>query len=147
MGSVKDHCAKNETIMLVTTNTKLRKPVFENPAFAREAIETLYRVQQLHPFFLFGFVIMPDHCHLLLSVPPPQSISTIIKQFKAGVSHNLGIGSVWQERFHIRTPQKAGMALKYMHGNPVHAGFVQSAEDYPWSSASGSWDITNLECW
>jgi len=134
-------------IMLVSTNTKSRKPVFANPAYAHEAIDTLYRLQTLHPFFLFGFVIMPDHCHILLNVPPPETISVIMRQFKSGVSHNLGIGPFWQERFHMETPENSKAALKYIHENPVKAGLVDSPERYKWSSASGLWDVTDLETW
>ncbi len=141
------HPIQSEALMFITTNTMNRRKVFANPAYAREVIETLYRVQELHPFFLFGFVIMPDHCHLLLNVPPPESISRIMNCFKSGVSHNIGLGTIWQTRFHMRIVQNSRKVLKYIHLNPVRARIAEIPENYPWSSACGRWDVTPLDIW
>lgn len=130
--------------MLVTTNVKNREPLFKNDAYAREAIEVLYRSLEMRPAFLYGFVIMPNHCHFLIQVPEEGSISTIMNRFKMGVSHSLGIGSIWQSRFHIRLIRNPWKALQYIHRNPVKAKLVEKAEDYPWSSASGKWDVMEL---
>jgi len=133
--------------MLVTTNIARKKPLFSNPVFARQAIETFYKVQQMSPFLLFGFVIMPDHCHFLLNVPAPLSISKIIKSYKIGVGYDTGLGAIWQSRFHLRFPDDAGKALEYIILNPVRAHLVESPEEFPWSSASGKWEITPLDNW
>lgn len=133
--------------MLITTVTRDRKPVFRDPACAREAVETLYRIQELHPFFLYGFVIMPDHCHILLRVPEPGSVSTIMRVYKSGVSFNTGLPRLWQPRFHIRIPDDIRAARDYIHRNPVHADIADMPEHYPWSSASGAWDVTPLDPW
>jgi len=136
---------ENEAILLVTTNTIKRNPLFRNAAYAREAIEVLYRMQELRPFFLFGFVIMPDHCHLLLLVPAPEKISTVMNRWKMGVAHSIGIGPIWQSHFDARTVDDASEALRYIHNNPMKAGIVETPEQYPWSSASGEWDIHDLD--
>lgn len=131
--------------MLVTTNVINRKPVFENPAYAREAIECLYRVQSLQPFILFGFVIMPDHCHFLLNVCENNSISKVMNAYKSGLTFDLGMPKLWQPRFHIRIiKNNIWGVLDYVHMNPVNAGLVETPEEYPWSSASGKWDVTSL---
>jgi len=131
--------------MLVTTVTAKRQPFFSNPAHAREAVEQLYRVQQSIPFFLYGFVIMPDQCHVLLCVRAPGKISDVMRLFKMGLSFQTGISPLWQKRFHIRIPDHAGKALHYIHRNSVSKKIVETAEDYPWSSASGRWDVTPLD--
>lgn len=141
------HPEQNEHMMFITTNTVKRVPTFSNPTHAREAIETLYRVQQLHLFFLFAFVIMPDHCHLLMKVPAPEKISTIIDIFKVGVSHNIGLGPIWQSRFDLKIVKDSRPVIAYIHRNPVVAGLANSSEEYPWSSASGKWDISPMEIW
>ncbi len=130
--------------MLVTTNIARRRPLFAHPAFAREAIDVLYRIQALWPFFLFAFVIMPDHGHLLLRVPEEGSVSKIINRFKMGVSHSIGLGPLWQPRFHLRICDDPVSAKEYIHMNPVRAGLVRLPEEYPWSSACGRWDIDDL---
>ncbi|MEK7136676.1 MAG: transposase [Patescibacteria group bacterium] len=133
------HPVQNDVLMLVTTVTANREPVFANPAYAREAIECLYRVQKQRPFLLYGFVIMPDHCHFLLFIPPPESISKIMNSYKSGLTFDLGLSKIWQPRFHVRLPDNAEIALRYIHENPVKAELVSIPEDYPWSSASGEW--------
>lgn len=132
--------------MFITTNVHYRIPVFEEPPCAREAIDTLYRVQQLHPFSLYGFCIMPDHCHFLIKVPAPESISRIMRMFKQGTSLNIGRGPFWQSRFHMKYPRNGHATLRYIHFNPVKAGLVKKPEQYPFSSACGKWDVSSLEC-
>ena len=140
------HPIQNSALMFITTNTFNRSPFFADQARAREAVECLYRVQSLYPFFLFGFVIMPDHCHFLLRVDPPVEISQIMNSLKAGLTFDTGISKLWQSRFHMRIvesqPEKV---LQYIHMNPVKAGLVDMANQYPWSSASGTWDVNQLD--
>jgi len=136
------HPILNEDVQLVTTVTARRMTIFADPVHAREAVECLYRVQARHPFFLYGFVIMPDHCHFLVRVPAPQKISTIMNVFKSGMTFNLGIPKLWQSRYHIRSVKNMPEALRYVHLNPIKAGLSDSVTEYLWSSASGKWDIT-----
>lgn len=130
--------------MFITTNIADREPIFQDPVAAREAVETLYRVQGLHPFFLFGFVIMPDHCHLLVTVPSPGKISTIMNSFKKGVALQLQRGRIWQRGYYIVFPSRPWKVLRYIHMNPVRAGIVQHPYEYHWSSACGLWDVTSM---
>jgi REP element-mobilizing transposase RayT len=133
--------------MFITTNTKDRHPIFGQPACAREAIEAMYRVQIFNPFFLHGFVIMPDHCHFLVTVPEPGSISRIMQSYKRAVSFGISLGPIWQSRFHQKIPTKPEKVLQYIHQNPVKAGLCKNPDDYPWSSASGKWDVMDLDVW
>ncbi len=139
------HFIQNDSTMLITTVTLNRIPFFLNQAYAREAIECLYRVQGFHPFFLYGFVIMPDHIHILMKVPSPKKVSTVIGSYKSGLTFDLGIKKLWQERFHIRFPKNPSEALRYIHLNPVRKGICECPESYPWSSASGKWDVSALD--
>ena len=140
------HPIQNDVNMLVTTVTLNRLPIFSCPEHAREAVEALYRVQSLHPFFLYGFVIMPDHCHFLLKVPPPETVSKIMNIYKSGMTFNVGISKMWQASFHIRFLEDPVFALHYVHANPVRKGLSETPEDYAWSSACGKWDVTEFGC-
>jgi putative transposase len=135
------HPLQNNEFMLITSVTRKREPLFGDPSVAREAIETLYRVQQLHPFSLYGFVIMPDHCHFLMYVAWPQTISGIMNSYKSGLTFDTGIRKIWQTGFHIQVPQNLPAALEYIHQNPVKAGLSKTPESYPWSSATGRWPV------
>lgn len=133
--------------MLITSVTKNREPIFQNNAYAREAVDALYRTQSVQPFFLHGFVIMPNHCHILLYILEPGSISKVMNSYKTGVSNGIGIGAIWQKRFHIRLVEDGVEALNYIHRNPVRAGLCNESSDYAWSSACGKWDVSDLDCW
>lgn len=139
------HPIQNDVMMHITTNVRNRQKLFLNPVYAREAIEVLYRVQELHPFFLYAFVIMPDHCHFLLHVTSPLTVSKIMDRWKMGVSHSIATGPIWQRRFFVKIPDNSHSAKNYIHQNPVNEGLCEIAEEYPWSSASGTWDVTPLD--
>lgn len=139
------HPIQNDITALITTVTEKRSPIFLNAAYAREAIETLYRVQERHAFFLYGFVIMPDHCHFLMHVPAPGRFSGIMNIYKSGVTFNLGVPTLWQPRFYMQTINNRSQALSYIHLNPVRKNLSETPEDYPWSSASGKWDLSLLD--
>jgi len=138
------HFVQNQRMMFVTSNLSERKPLFANPTFANEVVLALYKTQQIHPFFLYGFVIMPDHCHVLLSVPEHGSVSKIMHTFKRSVSFALEQGSIWQSRFHIVYPKNSNEILTYIYQNPVRANLSNEPESYPWSSASGKYDVLQL---
>lgn len=137
---------QNGVVMLVTTNVVRRAPFFEDDAHAREAVEQLYRVRQRIPFDLFGFVIMPDHCPILLRVLSPHTVSEVMRTYKMGLTFQIGAGPFWQPRFHVSIPQNSLVALEYVHNNPVKAGFVGIPSEYPWSSACDEWEVTPLDC-
>ena len=139
------HPIQNDVVMFVTTNIKCRHRLFEDAHYAREAIDALYRVQNLYSFFLFGFVIMPDHVHILLRVMAPSGISDVVRAYKRAVSHAIGIGPIWQPRFYMKIPDNVWATLNYIHQNPIRAGLCEKPEDYSWSSAPGKWDITEME--
>lgn len=135
--------AQNQHLMFVTTCTKDREPIFADGAYARAAIECLYRIQQKYPFFLYAFVIMPDHSHFLMNVPAHGSISKILYAFKRGVCFDVG-KSMWQPRYYVKHVTNPGRIFEYIHMNPVRQNLCERTEEYQWSSASGRWDVSEL---
>lgn len=125
--------------MLVTTVTHKREPFFADPAIAREAVETLLRVQALHPFTLHAFVIMPDHVHIVATVHAPNSISHVLNVYKSGLTFNTGIRKMWQRRSDMRIIRSLRDTVAYVHRNPVAAGLAKTINAYPWSSANTEW--------
>jgi putative transposase len=88
-----------------------------------------------------GYVVMPEHVHLLLGEPQIGSLSTalqVVKQRTARKVHDVIRGQMWQRRFYdfnVFTQEKVTEKLFYMHENPVKRGLTLSAEDWVWSSA------------
>jgi REP-associated tyrosine transposase len=93
-------------------------------------------------FAVVGYVVMPEHVHLLISEPGIGDPSKIIQAVKLRVSRRLAIGGefcgrFWQTRFYdfnVWSQQKEVEKLKYMHRNPLVRGLVASPEDWQWSS-------------
>ncbi len=139
------HWVQNERLMHVTTVTKDREPIFQDDAKALIACDTIYQTQDRYPFFLHGFVVMPDHCHVLLRVPFPGSISRIIHAYKRGVVFRISEGPLWQPRFDCRFVDEPLEILEYIHRNPVEGELCQNPEEYPWSSANARWNIIHLD--
>jgi putative transposase len=101
--------------------------------------ETLEKLRQRHQFFLFGYVLMPEHVHLLLSEPKLQPLATTLSVFKGETSKKLQATRpyFWQTRyydFNVLTHKKHVEKLRYIHRNPVERGLVENPDEWPWSS-------------
>ncbi len=88
-------------------------------------------------FFVCGYVVMPDHVHLLLSEPKKTILAKAIQALKLSVSVQRVEQPFWQARyydFNVFTREKRIEKLKYMHRNPVKNGLVAKPEEWAWSS-------------
>ena len=102
-------------------------------AAAREVFEAgVERVRRSFGLCVYGYVVMPNHVHLLLSEPPRGTLADAIKSLKQGVSRRL-IGRAehfWQKRyydFNVRNERQFVEKLRYIHRNPVDARLVRPA--------------------
>ena len=111
----------------------------------------LERVRRSNKLYVYGYVIMPEHVHLLLSEPQQGRLADALKSLKQGVSRRLignlplkpkaglsgPLGHFWQKRyydFNIRNYPQFVEKLRYIHRNPVERGLCERPEDWPWSS-------------
>ncbi len=108
-----------------------RYPIFE---------QELERVRQRYELVVTGYVLMPEHVHLLVSEPTHAPLSVAIQVLKQQSSRKLKSKDepqFWQRRyydFNVWSHAKISEKLKYMHRNPVARGLVTRPEDWPWSS-------------
>jgi putative transposase len=113
---------------LLTTEASRR--IFES---ALERVRSSFRLQ------VYGYAVMPEHVHLLLSEPQRDTLADALKSLKQGVSRRLigDAGHFWQKRyydFNIRNYPQFVEKLRYIHRNPVKAGLCERPEDWEWSS-------------
>jgi putative transposase len=100
----------------------------------------LERTRRKYGFFVCGYVVMPEHVHLLLSEPEHGSLATALQAMKQAVSKALGSGdgqAFWQARyydFNVFSARKRIEKLRYIHRNPVTRGLCAELKDWPWSS-------------
>jgi REP element-mobilizing transposase RayT len=128
---------------MVTFATKDLDRAFSDPKSAQTAVECLYRVKLFNPFTLYGFVVMPDHCHFLLETPRRMNIFHLIRSYQDAVSFELG-RPVWEPTFSICSPSDVPSILRSMHENPVQKNLCDDPLLYPWSSASGRFEVADL---
>jgi putative transposase len=70
----------------LVTSCRHRKPFFADPA-AKQIFEAgLERIRRKFQLCIYGYVVMPEHVHLLLSEPRRATIPDAIKSLKQGVA-------------------------------------------------------------
>jgi putative transposase len=116
-----------------------RRRLFTTDASRRIFESALERVRRSFQLEVYGYVVMPEHVHLLLSEPRHNTLADALKSLKQGVSRRL-IGDAehfWQKRyydFNIRNDPQFVEKLRYIHRNPVQRGLCEPPEDWEWSS-------------
>jgi putative transposase len=115
-------------------------------------------VRDRYGFVLAGYVVMPEHIHLLIGEPATGSPSTVMQVLKQRVSRQLrktkrrasgaqltlrfrggdtALAQFWQHRFYdfnVWSEKKKAEKLEYMPLNPVKRNLVKHPRDWPWSS-------------
>lgn len=99
-----------------------------------------------YPFMIDGIVVMPDHLHMIMTLPPNDSNysqrlgflkSSFSRQIKS--SERISISrqdkrerGIWQHS--IRDELDYSHHLDYIHYNPVKHGYVKSPSEWEYSS-------------
>jgi putative transposase len=122
----------------VTTATHGRRPIFQIARVAELFIETLLHYRTAGHYKLHGYVVMPDHIHLLLT-PQGITLAQAVALIKTGFSYRLDTyEQVWEPGFKgysIACLRDLDIVRTYLHELPVRAQLSASAELYPYSSA------------
>jgi len=90
------------------------------------------------------FVVMPDHVHFFCTsdeTDGASSLSGLIAGFKQwtakAILRRLGLGApLWQREFFdhlLRSDESYDSKWQYVRDNPVRAGLVATAEDWPYA--------------
>jgi len=102
--------------------------------------QELETVRLRYGFVVAGYVLMPEHVHLLVGETRKASLAVALQVLKQQTSRKLkkpGAVQFWQRRyydFNVWTEEKSAEKLNYMHHNPVERGLVALPEDWRWSS-------------
>jgi len=130
---------KGSTVFFLTTTTHDRQRFPGYPDSLKTIEGTLFDTVQDKNIYLFGYVIMPSHIHLLSgSKDGGLGISAFIHSLKGRVRINLNFGGrLWQERFDdlvIKSEKQFNIKLDNIHYNPVKDNLVANPGDWPYSS-------------
>lgn len=143
---------------LITLVTNKRVQVFASKELAKIAMEVILFVERKKGFRLRGFIVMPDHIHLICE--PMRSLHSVILDIKKlisllSISHlsihgrsllasiespnrsrNKALFQLWRKAYHhalIPTEEKLTEALRYLYEHPVRSGICATAFEYEFS--------------
>jgi len=140
----------------ITCSCYQRRPELGTGARRNLLLRVLERARQKYRFVVIGYVVMPEHFHLLITEPDVGDPSVVLKVIKERFTKLLHrqpthpktadawgtrtlTGPIWQKRFYdfnVSTSKKRIEKLRYMHRNPVKRGLAEKAETGP-GAASG----------
>ena len=147
----------------ITFSCYRRLPLLKTARARDIVVAELARVRTEMGFRLVGYVVMPEHVHLLINEPPGETPSAVLHRLKLRVAKHLRgrirrkpsgqmelsfaackaqPRSFWQARFYdfnVYSRGKRKEKLNYMHANPVKRGLVSHPKDWPWSSWEYYW--------
>jgi putative transposase len=126
----------------VTFSCYGRKP-FLGSAAARDLFERPLETMRVRYLFLVvGYVVMPEHVHLLVNEPNGVVLAMALKALKLSVAVQRRERPFWRARyfdFNVLTDRKRVEKLRYLHRNPVTRGLVEQPADWKWSSYRHCW--------
>ena len=143
----------------ITFTCYRRLPLLRSIRARNAFVQILSETRDRYGFSLVGYVVMPEHIHLLIGEPAQGTPSTVIQVLKQRVSGRLrrkksksaaqlslafedgddSLPRVWQRRFYdfnVWSLKKRVEKLHYMHMNPLKRNLVDHPKDWPWSSFS-----------
>jgi putative transposase len=151
-----DHDGRARFITFCTHN---RMRLLTNDSFRSIVVEVINEVRAQTGLKLLGYVIMPDHIHLVLVPPIDGKVGFIIGEIKrisarkihrrlkvadsnlltklSVTRRGLNKFAFWQKRcfdHNCRTEEAVWTKVKYCHDNPVKWGLVKTPGEWRWSS-------------
>jgi putative transposase len=147
----------------VTFSCYRRQANFTSPDLCDLFVQCLEDMRQRYSMCVYGYVVMPEHVHLLVCEPDRAQVSApetganlghlpshvpaladAIHYLKLSFAKRLRSrrgtkesGSFWQKRYYdrnVRDEREFSIKLRYLHRNPVKRGLVADAAEWQWSS-------------
>ena len=142
----------------ITCSCYQRAPLLVTARRRDRFLAILEQTRRQYGFVVVGYVLMPEHFHLLISEPEKGTPSTVMQVLKQRFARRLlsqlrrarqpgqlslweteavAAAHVWQRRFYdfnVWSERKRTEKLRYMHRNPVQRGLVDAPEQWRWSS-------------
>jgi putative transposase len=159
------------SLHFITWSCYRRLPLLAEAPARDLLLSVIELMRKRYRFAVIGYVVMPEHVHLLVSEPPGAPFlaffarewaanpSTVVQAVKLGFCRSWAAktgfsGQFWQRRFYdfnLWSQRKETEKLKYMHRNPVVRGLVADPADWPWSSyrsyAYGEAGLVRINDW
>ena len=136
----------------ITAGTYDKTYVLQSDRMCELFCETLFRYRDAGKLKVHAFVVMPNHIHLLITIPEGMTLERVMQLVKGGFSHQAGkqFGirtAIWQKSFVDRRVRDAFECIRfknYIHQNPVRKKLVSKAEEYAYSSANPQFEMDDV---
>jgi putative transposase len=149
------HAPQEVRTFFLTAATWGRRSIFRAEPMSHLFLDTLQRYRAHHKYQLPEFVVMPDHFHALLTPAPGVPLEKAVQLIKGGfsfrVKKELGSSSeIWGTGYtehRVKDSDDYRHHVTYIHENPVRAQLADTADAYPFGSASGKWQTDATPPW
>jgi putative transposase len=125
----------------VTVCIQDRQRLFSDGEIAALAQSELISFRDRGWYWLYAFVVMPDHIHMLLRLrDETKTLGRIIATLKSSIqfrSRRAGSDLQWQYNFYdhvVRLDEPIDQIIGYILRNPERAGLVKQGEAYPFAA-------------
>jgi putative transposase len=151
--------SRDTPALYITAVSKDRLAVFRTDPIKLITCKALNEARESGGFAIYAYIIMPDHLHAITdsTIKPSKVLQYINGIISRRVidhlkehGHNASLQklrresgtrghmySLWEHHSNVLPILSEDMFMQkmnYIHQNPVRAGLVERAEDYPWSS-------------
>lgn len=119
-----------------------RQPIFSSTADFENLLELLHENARKFDVAIHAYVLMGNHFHLLATPKTenglPQMMQAVGRRYVRYFNDaQKRTGTLWEGRYKstlVQTDRYLLACMVYIDLNPVRAGMVTQAQDYPWSS-------------
>ena len=126
----------------VTQRGNRREPIFFEPGDQQIYLDLMATQLKRYGVACWGYCLMPNHVHLILTPSDETGLTRAVGEAHRRYTSFVGArgrwtGHLFQGRFGSVAMDEDHLmaAFRYVALNPVKAGLVARAEDWPWSSA------------
>ncbi|MGB9498837.1 MAG: REP-associated tyrosine transposase [Dissulfuribacterales bacterium] len=124
----------------ITMATAERYPWFQiHSSLAETLINLIKETAKNRNSILFAWCVMPDHFHILIQHTDIKYFVRLIKGKLTPLARKMEPAQkLWQRSFYdhaLRKAEATKEVAQYIWKNPVRAGLVKRAGDYPWSGS------------
>ena len=140
------HFDHEDTARFVTFNCYRNLKALDSYDAKQILVKRINEIRSKHDFKLLGYVIMPNHVHLVIHPPNGMPLGRVVGQIKSLTARDWFSRSniepnhrrvFWQKRCYdhnCRTNKAVREKIEYCHNNPVTAGLAKEPGEWTWSS-------------
>lgn len=129
----------HDPLFFVTFCTHERRKLLATDAVHAAFVAFPSQANSRHNLAVGRYVIMPDHVHFFVRRPDDLQLGRWVGMLKQALAKHIalaGTSPIWQRGFFdhvLRNDESYGDKWNYVRENPVRAGLVTNAEDWPYS--------------